>query len=178
MSKITSTELKKHFADFDREKLLKEILELFQNFSEVREFYQSKLSDDGDSELCEKYKRIIKNEFFPTRGYGKARLSIAKKAVMDFKKISRDVHSVADIMIYYAEMGVDFTNEYGDINESFYYSMVGMFDMAAKFVTENQIADKYKTRFEKMVKDTSGIGWGFPDELEEIYQQYFINKEL
>ena|SRR3989344_575316 len=152
VNKISITELKKHFINSNKEELLKEILGLFKNFSEVKEFYQSKLSNNGDSELSEKYKRIIKNEFFPMRGYGKARLSVARKAVMDFKKVSMGIHFVADVMIFYVEM-------------------------AAKFVTENQIADSYNLRFKKMVEDTSGIGWGFLDELEEIYQQYFSREK-
>jgi hypothetical protein len=36
----------------------------------------------------EKYKAIIKKEFFPARGFGEARLSVARKAVMDYKKLS------------------------------------------------------------------------------------------
>lgn len=175
MNKITSSQLKKYLENLENANLLKEILELFHKFSEVKEFYQIKLSSSGNMELCEKYKMKIKNEFFPTRGFGKARLSVARKAVADFKKISTDIRSVADVMIYYAEMGVNFTNVYGDIDEPFYNSMESMYEESAKFVVENKIATSYIDRFRKMVDDTSGMGWGFHDTLESVFGEYFSN---
>jgi hypothetical protein len=54
-----------------------------------KEYYQLKLAgNEGDAQVLEKYKAIIKKEFFPARGFGEARLSVARKAVMDYKKLS------------------------------------------------------------------------------------------
>jgi len=36
--------------------------------------------------VAESYKQTIENEFFPVRGLGKARLSVARKAVNDYKR--------------------------------------------------------------------------------------------
>jgi hypothetical protein len=48
-------------------------------------------------------------------------------------------------MLFYVEMGVRYTNQYGDINESFYTSMESMYENATKhisyhfsFVSEHQ----------------------------------------
>jgi len=79
-------------------------------------------------------------------------------------------------MLYYAEMGVRFTSEYGDIDEPFYNSMESMYEAAALFVTEHKIGQQYQARFEKMVADTSGIGWGFHDQLTYLYEKYFSTK--
>ena len=171
--KITSSQVRKHLNDFSKEEVIEEVLELFQTFSQVREWYQSTFSEDGNAELCEKYKKIIQNEFFPERGFGKARLSVARGAVTDFKKISTNIHCIADIMVHYVEIGVAFTREYGDIDEPFYSSMESMYNSAALFVTEHNIGQQYHSRFEKMVTDTSDMGWGFHDCLAEMYQKYF-----
>lgn len=56
------------------------------------------------------YKNIITHEFFPNRGFGKARLSVAKKAISDFKKLSDFPLNNADIMLHYVENGVQFTD--------------------------------------------------------------------
>jgi len=176
MTNITSAQLKKHFANFSKEEMVREVAELSRTFSEVRELYQSKLTEGGSAELLEKYKGIVEHEFFPAHGFGKARLSVARKAVTDFKKLNPDMHSVADIMLYYAEMGVRFTSEYGDIDEPFYNSMESMYEAAALFVTEHKIGQQYQARFEKMVADTSGIGWGFHDQLTYLYEKYFSTK--
>lgn len=173
MNTITSAQLKKHLERFTSDDLLKDILKLFEKSSDVKEYYQIKLSSSGNLELCEKYKMKIKNEFFPARGLGKMRLSVARKAVVDFKRMSTDVHCVADIMVYYVEMGVNFTKEYGDINEPFYNSMESMYEEAARFVTKNKIAVNYAGRFWKMIDDTLDMGWGFNETLESIFEEYF-----
>ncbi|MBA4319996.1 MAG: hypothetical protein C0412_16470 [Flavobacterium sp.] len=173
MSKITISQLKKHLENYSKEELSKEIIELFIKLLKVKEFYQAKLSGSGELELREKYKKIIKNEFFPERGFGKLRLSVAKKAVSDFKKLSNNIYFIVDLMIYYVEMGVDFTNEYGDIDEQFYNSMENMYETVAKFAVENKIENNYIARFKKIVEDTNDTGWGFHDMLEDLFYKYF-----
>ena len=173
MNTIISTQLKQHLKKLSSADLLKDIVSLFQKYADVKEYYQITLSSSGNLELCEQYKMKIKNEFFPVRGLGKMRLSIARKAVVDFKRMSTDVHCVADIMVYYVEMGINFTKEYGDIDEPFYNSMESMYEEAAKFVTKNKIANEYAGRFWKMVDDTVDMGWGFNEGLESIFEKYF-----
>ncbi len=125
--------------------------------------------------LLNKYKEIIKNEFLPKRGDGKGRLSVAKKAISEFKKISKDRKLIAELMIYYVEVGVDYTNNFGDINESFYMSMEGMYEQAVKLIVNNELVHFFKDRCIKIVHDTKEIGWGFHDELSSIYYE-FLNE--
>jgi len=172
---ISISQLKKYLQNSSKQILADDILELFKKFPKVKEFYQSKLTG-GDFELRDKYKKIIKNEFFPDRGFGKMRLSIARKAISDFRKLSNNNHLIADLMIYYVEMGVDFTLKYGDIDEPFYNSMESMYKTAAKFVIDNKIEDGYLPRFQKIVSDTGDIGWGFYDMIDELYHQHFSKK--
>jgi hypothetical protein len=54
--------------------------------------------------------------------------SVARKAVSDYKKVSASKFGLADVMLYYVEMGVQFTNAYGDIDEAFYNSMESMYE--------------------------------------------------
>ena len=153
--------------------LIKEIKKMHKLFPDVREYYQVQLSDKGEEELLAQYKKIIKDEFLPDRGWGDAKLSIARKAVNDFIKLSRNTLNTADIMIYYVEIGVKYTNAYGDINEPFYASMERMYEKAAEYVTENRIEYNFTGRFKKIVEDTNGMGWGFYDNLRDMFLEFF-----
>lgn len=78
-----------------------------------------------DESVLQKYKTIIEYDFFPV-SEGKnppARLSAAKKAITEYRKLTSSEVNIADIMVFYVETGVRFTNEYGDIDEAFYISM-------------------------------------------------------
>ncbi len=168
--------LSKYLKSLSPEVLRKEILLLHRLFPEVREFYQAKLSEDGERTLLARYKRIIQNEFAPERGFPDARLSVARKAINDFSKLSKDKKKIADLMLLYVEMGVLFTNTYGDIDEPFYNSMGKMYEKVAHYVVNAGLKDVFLERFEKIVRTTQGIGWGFSDDLTDTFETYFLKK--
>ena len=79
---------------------------------------------------------------------------------------------LADIMLFYVEMGVKFTNAYGDIDEAFYCSMESMYEQAIKYICEQGLQEQFISRCAKIVEDTDGIGWGFNDTLYALYNEY------
>ncbi len=133
----------------------------------------TRLAPEGEAAVIDKYKAVIKNEFLPARGFGKARLSVARKAVSEYRKLSRSKASLVDLMLYYVETGVKFTNKYGDIDEAFYEGMGNMYKWAVKLIVENELEELYERRCRRIVEDTSGIGWGFHDWLSDIYNENF-----
>lgn len=164
--------LKEYLKQRSKEDLINEISGFFTKFEYVKDYYQTKLVQD-DSQVLQKYKGIIENAFFPRRGFGKARLSVARKAISDYQKMSSSREGIADIMIFFAEMGVKFTNAYGDINAPFYNSMVSMYERALKFIAKYKLHKIFQTRCKKIVDDTHGIGWGFHDGLDDLHCEYF-----
>ena len=165
--------LKGYLQQVSTEQLADDIVELFTKFEPVRDYYQTKLFPEDNAHVIEKYKAIIKNEFFPARGFGKARLSVAKKAISDYKKIYRTKAALADLMLFYVEQGIEFTKAYGDIDEPFYNSMESMFKKAVEFIVENEMQEAFERRCRQIVSDTSEMGWGFHDELSDIYEEHF-----
>lgn len=75
-------------------------------------------------------------------------------------------------MVFYVENGVNYTDYYGDINEQFYLSMESMYERAVKFIIDNNLEVTFKERCLKIVNDTTGMGWGFHDQLCETYYSY------
>ncbi len=127
MTKITLRELKRHLGQRSQAELAADIVDLFTRLDPVKDYYQIRLDAGHDEELIAKYKAVIEREFFPTRGFGRARLATARKAITDYKKVSTSIAGLVDLMLFYVEMGVRFTNTYGDIDEPFYNSMESMY---------------------------------------------------
>lgn len=170
------TDLKQYLKNASKEDLISDISELFKRFNSVKDYYQIKLSPQEEARVGEKYKKIIADEFFPTRGFGKAKLSVAKKAISEYKKITNTPAGVTDIMLFYVEQGVKFTNAYGDIDEAFYSSMESMYEKAVEWMIKYAIQDVFQERCLRIVKETSGIGWGLHDTLSDIYSAAFKHK--
>jgi len=173
MSEVKATELKKFLANLSEVELRGEITELFKLFPVVKEYYKVKLNPAGEKDILEKYKKIIKDEFFPDRGFGKLRYSVMKKALDDFRKISRSPENIAELMISHTEYGVEFTNEYGDIDERFYKNIEGMYEKALKFIFNEHLDQQYGDRLRRIMEAADGIGWGFSDGLCDLYYSYY-----
>ena len=162
-----------HLKSLSPKELIKEIATLRKLFPQVREYYQAKLSETGETELLEKAKKTVRNEFFPVRGYGRARLAQANKAIHDFLKLSKNPVLLADLLLHYVENGVAFTAAYGDIDEPFYTGMENMYEKAARHIAAHNLQDQFMTRLKKVVTNTKDMGWGFNDSLEYIFTNCF-----
>lgn len=103
--KLTLNELKKRLVIKTNAELIEEIIQLYKKFPVVKEALQSSLFDD-ETETLKKYKDIINKEFIGRgNSFPKMRLSVARKAVTEFKKISQSTHNIADLMIWLRRSG-------------------------------------------------------------------------
>jgi len=177
MKKPTVREIRGFLQGKSQEQLINDIVFLYTKFDGVKEFIALQMGHNFSDDLVEKHRAIIQREFFPSRGVGQARLSIARKAINDYKKISPNIPGLVELIVFYVEMGVRFTNEYGDISETFYNSMEGMYESALKYILQYQLHDQFQARCKKIVSDTRGIGWGFHDTLSEMYDEAFEEEE-
>ena len=171
--KINLTILKKHLNTRSQAELIADIAELYKRFQPVKDYYQIQLYPQDEKQVAAKFKKIIEDQFFPARGYGRAKLSVAKKAITEYKKVNRTIVGSIDIMLFYVEQGVRFTDAYGDIDEPFYISMETMYEKAIQEIIKHQEQDTFQKRCLKIVNDTSEMGWGFHDTLSEIYEDAF-----
>ncbi len=80
---------------------------------------------------------------------------------------------LADLMLFYVETGVQFTNDFGDINETFYSSIESTYLAVLKLIRNEGLLDKFSDRARKVVNDTIDIGWGFHDDLFDVYYQFY-----
>ncbi|QDR79193.1 DUF6155 family protein [Sporomusa termitida] len=178
MKQLKVTDLKKHLMSKNQLELIKEILNLCKLFPEVKEYYTTKLMPDAEEQILLKYKKIIKNEFFSDRGFGKLRFSIINKAMRNFKKISNNPGHIAELLVACVEYGVEFTNTYGNIDERFYVRMAALYEDAAAYVIEKNLEETFQKRLGNLVDASNGIGSGFYEELVELYYTYFDDEAV
>jgi len=165
------TELKKELKKFDKSKLINLISELYKNHKPVKDFFDFYVQPD-EKGLFEKQKAKVFEAFYPKRGF-QLKLIDARQAISDFKKFAPSNYLLAELMLFYVECGVQFTNDFGDIDENFYLSMEKMFDRSLALLKKEDILDKFNSRALKILTSTDGMGWGFFDSLRDIYYNYY-----
>lgn len=88
-----------------------------------KEWLEYYLQPDESGKL-EYYKKIINDEFYPSRRIDpKTRFSVCRKAISDFKKLKLRDEYLAELMVFYVEIGCRFTYDFGDMWEQYYDSM-------------------------------------------------------
>ena len=170
---ITNAQLKKVLSDLERDEYIYLITEIAQACPQAREFLTVKFADnENTNEILEKYKEKVKYEFFPKRGFGRLNLREAKKAISDFKKICSDKSMAIDLMLFYVENCVKFTDSYGDISESFYNSAVSVYGQVIKVINSGSIElyEIFADRL-KYAAENACHGWGFYDDMISLYYE-------
>lgn len=173
--KLTVTQIKKELSKLPDKELIDIICRLCKSSKEAADLVNLILGNDSilDDALAEAKKKI-QNQFFPKRGFGRLNLAAAKSEITAFKKICNVPAKVIDLQLYYVECGIEFTNMLGDINESFYNSMAGMYETVANSLMKAgdlKLIEEFMPRLQQAVDDTGGIGWGFHDDLYDTFSE-------
>jgi hypothetical protein len=172
----TWSQVKVKLAALDKDDLLKLIRDLYRLNADNRIYLLTNLEMQISSALVERYRRAIRREFNPDRGFPRLDIGNARKQLDEFKKACADLRSVVDLVVYYIEQGVACTNQYGDIDAPFYNSLESAFSEAITMIREsgNQaLIEEFHPRLESIVYETSGMGWGFHDYLSDVFDNEY-----
>ena len=154
-----------------KQELIKELEKLYDKFPQVKTFYDIEISGDTSSLLSEA-KRKIKNEYFPSKGFSKARAGELKKIIDEFSKVSIYPKDVIDLLLFRFEMAVKFTKEYGDIDKPFYTSAENVFHKAMILIQKHGYKEEMKEKVKEIVDGVGDFGWGFSDTINNFYYTY------
>jgi hypothetical protein len=166
-------EVKNNLKNLDKNQLIDLIGELYKKNKSVKEYFDFYVNPN-EKELLSKYREKVFQTFFPKRGFG-YNLKEGKKVISDFKKLGISDDNLADLMLFYVETGVEFTNDFGDINESFYSSLEKTYEQALTLMYKNGLLEKFADRAEKVMSNTSDIGWGFHDYISQVYFDFYAD---
>ena len=125
--------LRTKLADFDRDRLLGLVQDLYKASKENQSFLHARFALGGD--VLKPYKLtidrwlwpdVIKNE--PTS------VSKAKKAISDYKKAVGQTEGLAELMVFYCERATGFIVDVGLQDENDFDALVQMFEQALKVI--------------------------------------------
>ncbi|MFD0696195.1 DUF6155 family protein [Paenibacillus sp. GCM10027628] len=175
MTKISLTELKKHLRTYEAEELVSIIIDFYKSSEDVKKYMHMMMDPEStENQLFDEAKKKILHQFYPERGEPKLKLAEAKKAISEFGKLCNNPAKTIDLMIYYVELGVEFTNDNGDMNESYYNSLVSMYQNALKKISADHgigLYHAFRDRIRAIVKDTSDFDW-FHDDLDQLFTDF------
>ena len=164
MKPMSITELKKELKKLDYSELIELISSLYKANDKVKMILNVQfIGEKCQSELLDAYKKKMNAEFFSNNTGKMPSLKVAKALLVDFKKLG-SFEMILDLMLYYVECGDQFTNEFGDINESFYASLCSVYGQFINQLNSNgseALYLKFRERIYNLVLSSTNTGWGF-----------------
>jgi len=177
MPKQTWSTVKAAASELSQKELLSLVGELYRLSKSNQSFLHARFADrDAAMEEC---KKLVSECLYPDVQRDRPlQVAKARKAVADFCKAVADPAAHAELMLFFLEQGNAFTLEYGDIDAGFYSALVAMARRAVEAIVSLPVdlQESFRERLAKVVRSSSGIGWGYHDDLKEIYAAVFSRK--
>jgi hypothetical protein len=170
---MTSTEMKHILSSLSKEDIIKLLLKLYNLSKSNKEYIHNSLAVVDEKSLLMKYMDLINNEFYPKKGDPKLRYSFINKSIKEFISLTKNKEYIAFLQLYYVENGVNFTNDYGDIDEQFYDRIAIAYKKALSYIFINKIDKKFYNKCFEIYSNTKDIGWGFHDYMSDLFYAFY-----
>ena len=164
---MSKRKLKKYLSELKKNALEEQLLDLYNRFPMVKEYYDF-IFNPKEDKLVQETKSKISNEYFPVkRRKPKARRSVAQKCIKHFMKLGVEPFLIADVMLYNLEIAQAFEKE-RNVPDAFYKSMLNSFEQGVHFISINGLLPDFKVRILKICEDTQAENWPFEEGFTRI----------
>lgn len=137
--------LKEFLGSLPKKELELQLLDLYERFPMVKEYYDF-IFNPKEDKLIQEAKTKIANEYFPVkRKRARMRRSIAQKYIKHFLKLGVESHLIADLMLFNLEIAQTFASE-KKVADTFYKSMLNSFDQAVVYISQQSLLPEFKNR--------------------------------
>jgi len=169
---MSKRELRKYLKDLTKEQLEDQIVDVYNRFKEVKEYYDFAFNP-RENELMEQCRFQISKEYYPvTSRKAKMRRSVAQKWIKKLILLDADASLLADVMLFNIEIAQTFSGEHIIRQESFFTSMYKSFEEALRFFSEKGILSEFKGRIEKIAGDAWDQQWPNRQAFEDLADMY------
>lgn len=160
--------LVKYLQSLEKEDLASQVLELYDKFKPVRDYYGFVFNPKEDK-LIEAAKFKVSKEYFPTtRRRPKARRSVAQKAIKNFKTLELDPALLADFMLFNIETAMRFNARKPIRQEAFFKSIFNSFEEAVEFIHNNGLKAIHWDRMNKILDEAEEQEWYNAEAFERV----------
>lgn len=169
---MSKRELRKYLKELTKEQLEDQIIDLYNRFRNVKEYYDFAFNPD-EGKLVEQCRFQISKEYYPVNSRkAKLRRSVAQKWIKKLISLDAEPSLLANIMFFNIEIAQTFSGEHFVRQESFYTSFYKSFDEALRFVSEKGILLEFSGRIEKIANDAVNQQWPNRRAFEDLSDMY------
>lgn len=149
--------------ELKRGELERQVLDLYQRFKNVKEFYDFSFNPNEDKRF-EQAKIKIGKEYFPEgKRKAKKRVSVAQKLIVHLISLEADPERIADLMLFNIEIAQSYCAESPVKAQAFYQSMLKSFRHALVFIENQFLQETFHQRIVRIVEEAHRQNWSNSD---------------
>ena len=148
-------EVRKELESMEKHMLIHHISEVYKRYPEVKEYFDF-YADPDEEKLLDRYKTVIYQAFYPTRGK-KPKFYKARKALNAFKKIAVSPEVEAALLIYYVQVAIMYARDRKPGTESFYTKIESSFRTALEYLEKHELLAEFEQECAEMTERTQGL---------------------
>jgi len=167
MGKLTKKALLKHLNKSDKEDIIREVATLFDKFKNVKEFYSTELSGEGNPVL-EQYKKKITKAYSGANPKERTTNINVNKLIKEFKRVSIYDRELADLMLHRVECGIAAIKRNNKRSQTFYSCIISTFEDTVKLIEADGSLNEYKEKIAEALKDSIGGKFEMRKQMQQI----------
>jgi hypothetical protein len=167
------SDVKTRLADFDRAGLIGLVQDLYAASKDNQAFLHARFGLGAD--VLKPYKVTIDRWLWPDVFKNQdTSVAKAKKAISDYKKAIGQPEGLAELMVFYCERAVGFSNDVGLQDESYFAALVRMFDQACKAVgaLPEERRRELSVRLDAVRRLGYNLGYGVGDDMDDLLAKH------
>ncbi|RRR71957.1 MAG: hypothetical protein EI684_10825 [Candidatus Viridilinea halotolerans] len=170
---------KRAMRDFLQNQTHAQLLELLLLLAEkqdgIRECIGAQMGLGFNEELLAHHRTLIERAMFPSgRQLDDPHLASAQQAIKAYQQISTNHAGVADLMLYYVELGINYAEQCSSHRASFGRNLTRMYLTAVKHIVRHDMQSLFRERCEEIVTDASEIPLYFYEDMVIAYDENFV----
>jgi hypothetical protein len=174
-AKPSWVDVKAKLADFDRAGLLQLIADLYAAEKSNQSFLHTRFSLGGDP--LDIYKKRIHKALYPNvmSRNSDVKVTDAKKAISEYQKAIGLVDGVLELRLYFCEIAMDFSMDYGYANDGFFDAVFLQFKKTVEGLREmsGELKEDALDRLYDLCHIASNVGYGLEGDMGDLLADIF-----
>jgi len=170
-TKPSWTKLNRRLRELDAPSLLHILRDLYNASPDNRSFLHARFFS-GPAEL-DTYRKRIQGAVAPNPlGNKRIRLGEARRLIRHYHRATDDPKSTTDLLAYALELGIEQSLDLGVEGDDYFGSLLHIADDLIRFYEELPPGSQELAydRFKALVLRAADVGWGFGDEMDNLFQ--------
>jgi hypothetical protein len=173
------SDVKAKLADFDRAGLIGLVQDLYAASKDNQAFLHARFGLGDD--VLKPYKATIERWLWPDVFRNQdTSVAKAKKAISDYKKAVGQAEGLAELMVFFCERAVGFSNDVGLQDESYFDALVRMFEQASRAI--GALPEDHRPalwgRMDAVRQRGHNLGYGVGDNMDDLLAEHGFNVGL